>query len=127
MNLCSHEIVFGYSDNHPRKMMIDGSYYCPACGKLIRCYDHDDLLQGSFKYSKVIPLDYLFLYGTNEMLQTLRDEVFSNMDFYYSPDSSVDLLSHKMEDVLKEFSYDYCKDKQFLKNKKILLIRLNKL
>ena len=65
--LCPHEIVFKYNDNHPRKMMIDGTYFCPACGKTIRCFGIDQIYDTPFKDSRIILLSNLSLLGTTEV------------------------------------------------------------
>ena len=43
MEACPHEIVFKLTDNHPRKMMIDGKYFCPACGKALRIINKEQI------------------------------------------------------------------------------------
>ena len=48
MAICPHEIVFKYTDDHPRKTATDGSYFCPACGKTIRCYHKEQLSETPF-------------------------------------------------------------------------------
>ena len=105
--LCLHEIVFKYNDNHPRKMMIDGTYFCPACGKAIRCFGMNQIYDTPFKDSRIIPLTNLSLLGTPEVHRMMRNEVYDNMDTYYDPIVSIQELSLKMEDVLKENQYEY--------------------
>ena len=105
--LCPHEIVFKYNDNHPRKMMIDGTYFCPACGKTIRCFGIDQIYDTPFKDSRIILLSNLSLLGTPEVHRIMRNEVYDNMDTYYDPIVSIQELSLKMEDVLKENQYEY--------------------
>ena len=52
MELCHHEIVFKYAYNHPRMLMIDGTYFCPACGKTVKCIQKEQLKESSFKDSR---------------------------------------------------------------------------
>ena len=115
MELCPHEIVFKYNDNFPRKMIIDGTYYCPACSKTIKCIDKNQIINTSFNNSKVIPLLNLSLIGNEDTYDTIKNEVYSNLDFYYSSDTTIDEMSLKMEEVLK--------DKQNIYNKKEVIKR----
>ena len=107
MELCPHEIVFKYNDNHPRKMMIDGIYYCPSCGKVIRCIKKDEIKDTPFKDSQIIPLIDLSLLGTPEFHRIMRNEVYENMDIYYNSTVSTQKLSTKMEELLKDKQYKY--------------------
>ena len=105
--LCPHEIVFKYRDFHPKVIRIDGTYFCPACGKSIRCFGMNQIYDTQFKDSRIIPLTNLSLLGTPEVHQIIRNEVYSNMELYYDPISSIQELSLKMEDILKEHQYQY--------------------
>ena len=98
---CNHEIVFKYNDDHPRKLIIDGYYFCPACGQTIECIQESDLSKSAFKESKVIPLTNLSLIATKETYSEIRNEVFYNFDFYYDKDIPVEYKEEKMESVLK--------------------------
>ena len=100
MELCPHEIVFKYNDNHSRLFMIDGTYFCPACGKLIKCYIKEHLNETAFKDSRIIPLNNLSLIGTSDVHHTIRNEVYENMDLYYDCNVSTIELSSKMEQKL---------------------------
>ena len=104
---CHHEIVFKYNDNDPRKMIIDGNYYCPACGKLIKCLNKGDKNKSVFKYSRVIPLKELSLRSTKEVLEAIRTEVYNNMELYYDNDIKETTLSSKMEELLKDKQSEY--------------------
>lgn len=116
MNDCPHEIVFKYHDNHPRKMVMDGTYFCPACGKGISCTLARQIQSTKFKDSKIIPLDNISLVGDKETLSAIRNEVYSNFDFYYS-DKDINELSSKMAEALKDYEYDYFKDRVFIKTR----------
>ena len=113
--LCPHEIVFKYNDNHSRKMMIDGTYFCPACGKAIKCFGIDQIYDTQFKDSRIIPLTELSLLGTPEVYRIMRNEVYDNMDTYYDSIVSVQELSSKMEDILKDKQYEYENPEKVLK------------
>ena len=106
-NMCSHEIAFKIVDNHPRKMMIDGTYYCPACGKSITCDYKEGFLLSSFKNSRIIPLINLSLNAEEEVFTTIRNEVFNNMAMYYNKNINTSILSNKMEEKLKDKQCDY--------------------
>ena len=87
--------------------MIDGTYFCPACGKAIKCFGMNQIYDTPFKDSRIIPLPNLSLLGTPEVHRMMRNEVYDNMDTYYDPIVSIQELSLKMEDVLKENQYEY--------------------
>ena len=105
--LCSHEIIFKYNDNRPRKQVIDGRYVCPACGKTIQCIKKQQLNETVFKDSRVIPLTHLSLMGTKEVYASIRQEVMENLDWYYNPQIPKSILERKMEEVLKGQDYHY--------------------
>jgi hypothetical protein len=107
MNDCPHEIVFKYTDNHPRKMCIDGKYFCPACAKTIQCIHEEDRLETPFKNSRVIPLTNLSLEGSKEVYFTIRNEVFEHMKFYYNPNNCDEALILRMESLLEDKQTDY--------------------
>ena len=115
--LCLHEIVFKYNDNHPRKMVIDGTYFCPACGKAIKCFGIDQIYDTPFKDSRIIPLSNLSLLGTPEVHRMMRNEVYENMDTYYDSIVSIQELSSKMEDILKYKQYEYENPEKVFKKK----------
>ena len=121
MDICPHEIVFKYNDNHPRMLMIDGTYFCPACGKSIRCVKPKELLKTPFKESRIISLSNLSLFGTSDVYHTIRNEVYENIDLYYDSKSTSEELSSKMEDLLKDREQRYEAPvkvlKKFKKNK----------
>ncbi len=110
ISICPHEIVFKYMDNHPYKALIDGSYFCPACGKILDHLTVKQFNESDFHNSRVIPLTDLSLLGTKEVFQSIRKEVFDNMELYYNPENSIEELSLKMEDVLRDQQYDYYQD-----------------
>ena len=103
---CSHEIVFKYADNHPRKMKIDGDYFCPACEKVISCIHENDIQDTVFKNSRIIPLTRLSLCGTPHIHEIMKSEVYYNMDLYYNNDIQEDDLSLKMEETLLDYQSD---------------------
>ena len=107
MNSCNHDIVFKYRDNRPRKLRIDGNYYCPICGKIIELFNKDDIKKSIFKESRVIPLPHFSLNSNNETLSTIRENVINNMDFYYNSQNTTKDLSDKMELALEKYKYDY--------------------
>jgi len=102
MDSCPHEIVFKYKDNYPRKMLSDGNYFCPSCGKTIKCFSQDQLKQTVFEKSRVIPLTNLSLFGTPEVYHEIRNEVYDNYELYYDSKSNIKELSLRMEEILKD-------------------------
>lgn len=107
MEKCPHEIVFMYNDNYPKMLMTDGSYFCPACGKTIKCKHKEQIKDSSFRKSRIIPLSNLSLFGTSEVCDIIRNEVYQNMELYYNSDSIIDELSSKMEELLKDKEQRY--------------------
>ena len=105
MEACPHEIVFKYTDNHPRKALIDGSYYCPACGKQVNFVVEGQELP--FKTSRIIPLTNLSLVDSSDLYYTIRSEVYMNMDFYYNPDTPIEELASSMELLLEDKQTKY--------------------
>lgn len=107
MELCPHDIVFKYSDNYSRMLMIDGTYYCPACGKTIECMQKAQLQESVFNDSRVIPLTNLSLFGTSEIHYIIRNEVYKKMELYYNPKMEIVELSDRMEELLKDKEQKY--------------------
>lgn len=118
MKICPHEIVFKYVDNHPRMLMIDGTYFCPACGKTIKCIHPEQIKESSFKDSRVIPLTNLSLFGTSEVHRIIRNEVYQNMELYYNSASVVEELSDRMEELLKDKEQRYENSAKKLRRRK---------
>ena len=118
MGECPHEIVFKYNDNHPRMLMIDGTYFCPACGKSIRCVKPEQLQESSFKDSRVIPLTNLSLIGTSSLHYTIRNEVYQNMDTYYNANIATEELSSMMEEQVKDQEQRYESPAKSLRRKR---------
>jgi hypothetical protein len=106
-NECNHEIVFKYNNDHPRMMIIDGDYFCPACGQTIECIHSVDIIKSPFKNSKIIQLSNLSLYTSKELYSDIRGEVYFNYDFYYNPETDVDDMQNKMENVLMKYDSPY--------------------
>lgn len=104
---CAHEIVFKYNDNYPKKMIIDGHYICPACGKNIKCFEKEQIKTTSFKDSRIIPLTNLSLIGNTETISTLISEVYNNIDIYYDYNIPTEQLSNLMETVLVDKQSKY--------------------
>jgi hypothetical protein len=102
MDSCPHEIVFKYRDDHPRIHSLDGQYYCPACQKVIMCYEYAKFEDSTFKNSRVIPLTNLSLLGTKEVCDVMREDVINNMELYYDSNVSTEELSYRMEELLKD-------------------------
>ncbi len=105
MEECPHEIVFKYSDDHPRKVRLVESYYCPACGK----YSHFIVAgqEQPFKTSRIIPLTNLSLVASSDLYHTIRNEVYMNMDFYYSLETPIEELTSQMESLLEDKQTKY--------------------
>ena len=118
MGECPHEIVFKYNDNHPKKMPIDGNYYCPACGETVKCLNRNDRSKSVFKDSRIIPLKNLSLISSKEVLDTIRTEVYENIELYYDKDIDVETLELKMEDELKDKQRKYKKPEKVLEKVK---------
>lgn len=118
MELCPHEIVFKYTDNYPKMLMTDGTYFCPACGKSIKCRSAEDIKDSAFKNSRVIPLNNLSLFGTSEVYHAIRNEVYQNMKLYYNLDIPIEKLSSRMEELLKNKEQRYENPVKMLRKRK---------
>ena len=115
---CHHEIVFKYTDDHPRKISVDESYFCPACGKTIKCYKKNQINETVFKESRIIPLTNLSLVGSSEVYQNIRLEVYYNIDYYYDKTISTEELSLCMEKKLVDLQTKYERPEKALKKQK---------
>jgi hypothetical protein len=115
MDLCNHDIVFKYKDNYPRMMVFDGNYYCPACGKTLKCTDKKQIWGSEFSESRIIPLTNLSLFGSKKVHRAIRQEVRSNMDYYYDYVIPEEDLAAKMELVLKDKEKRYERPELVLK------------
>ena len=110
---CPHELVFKFNDNHPRKMVIDGNYYCPACGKIIECIAKYQYSETEFRNSKIIDLYNLSLVANAKTLTKIREEVINNKDFYYNCRDLVE-VKNRMEDKLYDYQSSYKKERKEL-------------
>ena len=104
---CSHEIVFKYNDNNPLKKYFKESYFCPACASIVHCFYKDELFQTEFKNSRVIPLINLSLKDSNKVNETIRNEVYGNLDYYYNRNIPIEELSSSMEEKLVDLQTRY--------------------
>ena len=116
--LCNHELVFNYHDNILRKAVIDGSYYCPACGKVIEFINQDQINNTVFKNSRIIPLNNISLIGTKDVHDAIRNEVYSNIKYYYNFNITDEDLSNKMEELLAEYQCSYESSENLTKREK---------
>jgi len=105
MEECPHEIVFKYRDDHPRKVGLVESYYCPACGKNSHFIVAEQ--EQPFKTSRIIPLTNLSLVASSDLYHTIRNEVYMNMDFYYSLETPIEELTSQMESLLEDKQTKY--------------------
>ena len=113
--LCPHDIVFKYNNYHPKLMPIEGEYFCPACGKTIRCYKKNQLKESIYANSRIIPIKHLSLLGTSEVHFIIQNEVFNNMNIYYDKNLETEVLSLRMEELLKDHQYEYKSPAKVLK------------
>lgn len=101
---CPHELVVKIHNNHPRKMLIDGSYYCPACDMMLFNFSsYRKLAETQFKDSKVLDLVELSLLCDKDTLDTIKAEVLKNYDAYLN---GCDLDDLKELLKTKEYNYD---------------------
>ena len=112
---CTHDIIFKFKDNYPRKQPIDGCYYCPSCRLVIECAAKGQIEQTKFKNARMIPLLILSLRNGSNVHNAIRQEVYSNLDYYYNPNSEIEEMSEKMEGVLLEHHFDYLNPNKVLK------------
>ena len=107
IDVCPHEIVFKFNCNHPRRIPIDGYYFCPACYSTVTCYSKEDLTNTIYRGSRVIHLSNISIVGSPQIYSIMRGEVFQNFDTYYDPNTPSEELQSKMESVLETLQYDY--------------------
>lgn len=116
--VCTHDIVFKFVDNQPRKTNLDGYYFCPACSLVIECTQKEQLLKTKYKNSRIIELPNLFLRNGKIVHHAIRQEVYDNIDLYYNTNISKEALSEKMESVLEPHHFDYLNPNKVLKKEK---------
>lgn len=109
IDLCPHEIVIKYSDNHSRKLIVGGNYYCPICGKSIGTNNNEFFSKTAFKNSRVIDLNNISLMGNSETLHNIKKAVIGNIDLYYNSNATDEELASRLEETLKSNIYDYHK------------------
>ena len=119
MDSCGHEIVFKYKDDHPRLLNMEGCYYCPACCKTVMCHGKYKLKDSVFKNSRVISLTNLSLIVTKEVSDIIRSEVLDNYELYYNPNTPIEELTTRMEELLKDEQYVYEEPGMVLKRHRI--------
>ena len=107
IEICPHDIVVKYKDDHPRKMPIEGNYFCPACGSTIRCYKKGDISETAFNSSRVINLHNLSLMGSRDLYRAIRNHVFDNFDKYYNPSIPTRELQEDLEEALVSYEIRY--------------------
>lgn len=117
MSLCPHEIVVKYSNNKHKKIFIDECYFCPACGKYLRCFSKNQIKESPFKNSRVIYLNSISLLEIEKIFHIIRNEMYSNIDFYYNPNIDIQELSKTMEELLNNHECSDDKQKKLAKGK----------
>lgn len=112
---CDHEVVFKLNNDTPRMLIIDGYYYCPACGKSYEVIDHEDLQYTQFAKSKVVDLTELSLLPNDTVYSEIRNEVYENYDFYYGANTSIEDMKTKMLETMRPRDLPFQKQKDILK------------
>lgn len=85
MSACPHEIVVQMRDNHPRKMLIDGSFYCPACDRILVDTTISSIgVVKLFGHSKLLQLTELSLINNDKTLDMIKKEIIEHYDEYLS-------------------------------------------
>ena len=113
MNECSHDIVFQFHDNAPRKMLLEGTFYCPVCGFIQQISTKEEFKKSNIQDSRIIPLTNLSLVGNPETLEKIREEVWNKIEYYYNPNISIQELSNTMMNQLQEYQVDL--NKRYIK------------
>ena len=101
MDECPHEIVFKYHDPTPRMLAFDSRCFCPACGKTLNFLSINDIEKTEFRNARVIPLLHLAPSLRSESYRAIREEVYTNMDLYYDPNSDIEELSTRVDNILR--------------------------
>lgn len=118
IELCSHEIVVEFKDNHPRKMRIRNNYFCPACGMLITSDMKNQIEYSLINNSRIIDLTELSLKPNYEILSSIERFIFVYL--YSSTSINIDTLERLLKEELRQYDYDYNRPKMILeKGKKV--------
>lgn len=112
---CDHSLSFKLNNDTPRMLVIDGFYYCPACGKSYEVIDHEDLQYTQFAKSKVVDLTELSLLPNDTVYSEIRNEVYENYDFYYGANTSIEDMKTKMVETMRPRDLPFQKQKDILK------------
>ena len=112
---CDHSLSFKLNNDTPRMLVIDGFYYCPACGKKEEIIDREDLRYSCFKDSKVVDLTELSLLPNDTVLGEIRHEVYNNLDFYYGADTPDEELKTMMVETMRPRNMPFEKQKDILR------------
>lgn len=113
--LCTHDIVFKFVDNQPRLAPVEGNYFCPACNLVIQFAEKGQIENSKYKNSRIISLPNLSLRNGKNLHKAIRQEVYENLELYYSKKIDEDFLSKKMEEVLITQQIDYSEKNKVLK------------
>ena len=107
INKCPHELVFKYNNHRPKINEIDGNYFCPMCKKSIGTHSAEYFYESSFRNSRIIKLDNIFLEGNSNTLSKVRNEVLNNFEFYYDSSCTDEELADRMESTLSGIKETY--------------------
>lgn len=113
---CNHDVVVKYRNNHPRKMLLDGHYYCPACEKVFTFESYKEFENSEIKNSDVVDLTELSLVGDDETLRVIDSEVILN--YNYGMPNNMGELSKKISMTLKDYERDYNRKTMRLEKRK---------
>ena len=100
---CPHEVVVLFNDKNPRKKLIAGNCYCPACSRMIRVVKMEDLPKSIFGKSTVLDIRELSLIGDERTLMVIREDMYRNLDLYYGSMTDKMVLEGRLYDILADF------------------------
>ena len=107
--MCSHPVVFEFSDNRVRKIGRVSYCFCPICRKVEYIYYMRSLKDSSFKKSRIIPIHQFPLTPDSSLLTIMEEEFITHMDSYLNRNSFVEELSFKMWNCILEQNWDESK------------------
>ncbi len=102
---CPHSLVVLFNDNNPRKKLIAGTCFCPACNLKLQIAKDENLEKSVFGKSEIIDVRRLSLIANSETLNAIRDEIYNNIGEYINLPLFV--LEDRMVDVLSQYEVKY--------------------
>ena len=102
---CPHSLVVLFSDDGPRKKLIEGTCFCPACNLKLQIVKKEHLKKSVFRKSEIIDVRKLSLIANSETLNAIRDEIYNNIGEYIN--LPLHVLEDRMTSVLSPYEVKF--------------------